>query len=257
VRNDWYIRDRNIFRKPLPERAEDTCVDPWSFYLSIHPVSPLLGGGMTLFWTPGYGNAILAGNFTPLVHHGLVAIDKEGERWWEDYFATSFELNESARTLSISGKIEKQPLRYMRLYHFLDDRVEVEIRLETDKECIEFDDLIENLPLLGGPVKVNGQTITVNNEQHIIDTIGVPEGKKVVKSTAYSRIIFVTNHLGQGVEIRLDKEHNLRVCRSGMVVRNFLRFDRIEIVLPNTLTKAAPVTLSYALIPVDSKTVIP
>ena len=246
---DFYIRGRSIFRQPLPDRAEDTGVDPWQLYYTIHAVSPLLGGGMSLFWTPEYGNALLAGNCTPLAHHGLVAIDTAGRRWWEDYVATRFELDEKAGTLTVTGKLEGQPLRYARTYRFLDDRVEIEVRLETDQETLELTDLSENLPLLGGPAKAKGQTIRVDHEEPLVDTVGVPEGKTVLRSTARSQTIRVADSEGRGLEIRLDAERPLRLCRSGMTVRDLLRFDRAEIVLPATVTKGAPVVLHYAMLP--------
>lgn len=247
--DEWYLRERSIFRQPLPDRAEDTGGEPWKYYYTINAASPLLGGGMSLFWTPGYGNAIFTGNCTPLAHHGIVAIDRNGVRWWEDYFATRFELDEKAGTLTITGQIEKQPLRYARTYRFFDDRVEIELRLETDQEKVELADLIENLPLLGGPAKANGQTISADNEQPVVDTAGVPEGRKVVKSTARSRTIRVADSQGRGVDIRLDEERPLRLCRSGMTVGNLLRFDRAEIVLPVTVTKVAPLVLRYSIVP--------
>jgi hypothetical protein len=246
---DFYIRGRSVFRQPLPDRAEDSGADPWSLYYTIHAVTPLLGGGMSLFWTPGYGSALFAGNCTPLAHHGLVAIDKQGVRWWEDYMASRFELDEKAGVLTVTGKLEGQPWRYTRTYRFLDDRVEVELRLETDQDQAELADLIENLPLLGGPAKARGQTLTADNDQPVTDDVGVPAGKTVLKSTARSRTLRVTDNQGRGVEIRLDAERPLRLCRSGMTARDLVRFDRAEIVLPTTVTRAAPVVLRYALVP--------
>ncbi len=49
--------------------------------------APFVGGGLTMFWTPDFGSSVLAGNWTPLTHHGLVATDGVTEvRSWEDYF---------------------------------------------------------------------------------------------------------------------------------------------------------------------------
>ena len=117
------------------------------------------------------------------------------------------------------------------------------------KPEVELTDLIENLPLLGGPAKANGQTIAADNEQPVVDTAGVPAGQKVVKSTARSRSIRVADSRGHGVEIRLDEERTLRICRSGMTVRDLVRFDRAEIVLPALFTKDEPVLLKYQLAP--------
>jgi hypothetical protein len=67
--------------------------------------APYVGGGVTLFWTPDYGSALLAGNWTPLVHHGLVVTDGQtGVRTAEDYFTVNHSL--SGNTLTVSGNLE-------------------------------------------------------------------------------------------------------------------------------------------------------
>jgi hypothetical protein len=68
--------------------------------------TPFVGGGVTLFWTPDLGSAILAGNWTPLAHHGLVVTDGQtGVRTWEDYFSVSHSLSDT-NVLTVTGNLE-------------------------------------------------------------------------------------------------------------------------------------------------------
>jgi hypothetical protein len=148
--------------------------------------APFVGGGMSLFWTPDFGNALLAGNWTPLVHHGLVAVDgRTGVRSWEDYFSTSYirptptpaPNNNTAygptptptpnnyTTLTTYGELEPSPCTtgtttcsgisgysYQRTYEFLPNSVVVTIRLlaEAGATAPAGSKIFENIPLAGG-----------------------------------------------------------------------------------------------------------
>jgi hypothetical protein len=138
--------------------------------------APFVGGGMSLFWTPDFGNALLAGNWTPLVHHGLVAVDgRTGVRSWEDYFSTSYTLNTptlsgglAPSTLTTYGELEPSPCTtsstgaatcshisgysYQRTYEFKDNSVVVTIRLLADAGATApaGSKIFENIPLAGG-----------------------------------------------------------------------------------------------------------
>jgi len=52
--SDFYIRRKEEFRSPLPDDAENR-----SGQIKLSRVTPYLGGGLTLFWTPNYGSAVL------------------------------------------------------------------------------------------------------------------------------------------------------------------------------------------------------
>ena len=43
--------------------------------VSERKITPYLGGGLSLFWTPAYGTSLLATNWAPTTHHGLVATE--------------------------------------------------------------------------------------------------------------------------------------------------------------------------------------
>ncbi|MBM4357857.1 MAG: hypothetical protein FJ096_07080 [Deltaproteobacteria bacterium] len=59
--------------------------------IDVYEQSPMVGGGLSLLTLPGYGSALLATNWSPLTHHGLVVEREEvipngtKRRYWEDY----------------------------------------------------------------------------------------------------------------------------------------------------------------------------
>jgi hypothetical protein len=57
----FFIRGGEGLRLPLPDDAENrgAVTDP------KRGIAPFLGGGLTLFWTPAYGSAVLAANWSP------------------------------------------------------------------------------------------------------------------------------------------------------------------------------------------------
>ncbi|MBN2643818.1 MAG: hypothetical protein JXR78_19375, partial [Victivallales bacterium] len=109
AQNSYSVRNYKL-RKKLTDNAESSGGE-----VHRRNVVPFLGGGMTLLWTPDYGSAILSTCWSPLTHHGLIAVNSQEERFWEDYFKNSFHLDEKNRTLTISGTVENFPLNYKRI----------------------------------------------------------------------------------------------------------------------------------------------
>jgi hypothetical protein len=251
VKYDYYIKGRKVFHSPLPERAEDAGGDAWKlYYTPVHPATPLVGGGLTLFWTRAYGSSIFAGNFTPLAHHGLIAKDQDGKRWWEDYFDRSYTLDAKAGELVCIGKIEGLPLRYKRTYRFEPNEVQVALTLTAEKD-LQLSDMVENIPLAAGDMKKNGAEILVADEQVVTVPPTEPNADKIHLGKAKAATFKVTDKQGAGLEVQLDAPRELRICRSGMMMRKN-QINRVEIVLPTTFKKDEPVQLCYRLIPLNA-----
>ncbi|NUQ02085.1 MAG: hypothetical protein HUU35_19740, partial [Armatimonadetes bacterium] len=119
----FYIRGREALRLPFANGIEDNGGD----LPEVRKVTPFLGGGLTGFWTPAYGHALMAACWSPTTHHGLTATQTDGKRYWEDYFAHTHQLDEATGTLTIDGKVEGQPVRYQRVYRFGEEALEVEL----------------------------------------------------------------------------------------------------------------------------------
>ena len=224
----FYIRGREKFRLPLPDEGESRGAEG-----KPKPITPYLGGGLSMFWTPEYGVALMATNWSPLCHHGLVATRMDGKRYWEDYHAAEFRLDEAAGELTIIGKVESLPLRYERRYSFEESGVSVALALVAEDD-VKLARLIENLPLVAGRLKVRGAKIAEPTGQDAeTDRIGV------------------TNNVGAGVDFALDHARPVHVCRNGMVSHYRLyKINRAEVVLQASFKKGERAGLSYRIQPI-------
>ena len=227
----YYIRAREHFRLPFPNNAESAGGKG-----KPKPITPYLGGGLSMFWTPDYGAAIMATNWSPLCHHGLVATRKDGKRYWEDYHATELDLDEEAGVLTITGRIESLPLRYERKYTFAGDAVSVALTLMADDD-VDLARLIENLPFAAGRRKVRGA--------EIVEPAG--EGQETDR-------IMLMNSDEAGVEISLDRDRPVHVCRNGLIshYRQY-QINRAEIVFQSAFEGGRRAELSYVIRPIEEK----
>lgn len=223
---EFYIRGREKLRPPYAGDGESRGVKA-----KQKPVTPYLGGGMTLFWTPEYGTALMATNWSPLCHHGLVATRADGKRYWEDYHKTDFDLDEAQAELTVTGRVEGHPLAYTRRYRFADDELSVEVELRAE-EAVRLARLIENVPLAVGKRKKRGAEIVLPDD------------------AARTAQFHVEDETGAGVEFVLDRPRPLRVCPDGLVshYRSY-QIGRVEIGLPAELAKGERVKLAYRIRP--------
>lgn len=233
-----YTGSREELRKPIKNEAENSGA-------TGALITPFTGGGLTILWIPNYGNALLSGNFSPLCHHGLVAIDNEGLRWWENYASVSNSLDKDKGELTCIGRLEKWPVQYTRQYQFAADRIEVHLTL-TAAEDVEFADLFEVIPIAGGEIKKKGAEIEIAGEKKSVE-----KQVEIHKGTALSDRFCVKDRDGHGLEVLLDSARELRVCRSGMLSRG-PQINRVEIVLPKILKKNQKIELKYQFVPVIS-----
>jgi len=228
----WYIRQREDFRKPFANDAETTGGE----VADLRKITPFGGGGLTGFWTEGYGHSLLATNWSPTCHHGIVATDTDGLRWWEDYHAHEFTLDEDAGTLTITGRVEGQPIAYERVYTFGDEALGVELTLTADAD-VRLAGLVETIPLALGEWKSRGATVKAGN---------ATEGE--VDAASFT----ITDETGAGVNFTLDGVFPLRLIPDGLQNSGWrkLQIGRVEIVLPTRLTAGEEVLLAYELRPV-------
>ncbi len=154
--------------------------------IDLYQPSPMVGGGLSLLTTPGYGSALLATNWSPLTHHGLVAeiadLVTVGTklRFWEDYeqvtidrtaigpggdcarlfpaaehltlptgFSVYGRLDGQAQDVSEQKPLLYQNICYARHYTFLAERVAVRVLLKRSgpAEGGALTRLFENIPI--------------------------------------------------------------------------------------------------------------
>lgn len=228
---DHYIQGREKLRQPFANGIEETGGE----LPDMRKITPFLGGGLTGFWTPAYGHAIMAADWSPTTHHGLTATMTDGRRTWEDYFKNSFTLDEAAGTLAIEGEVELLPLTYTRRYRFADDRLEVDLTVTATAPCT-VTSLVENLPVVNGEWKSDGVTFTAGGQQE-----GAVRSDRVTLATG----------AGASVGVVFDGPQNLRLVPQGLRTGGWrkLAFGRVEVALPATWTAGQTATLRYGLVP--------
>jgi hypothetical protein len=231
---EYYIRQRENFRTPYPDAGESTGAP----LADMKKITPFIGGGLTGVWTEDYGHSLMAANWAPTTHHGLIATDAEGLRWWEDYHAHQHELDEAAGTLTITGRIEGQPVAYERRYVFADEAIEVDLTL-TAEEAVTLGRLVECVPLARGGWKARGAEI---------QAAGATEGE------AQADRFTISDAQGAGVAFELDSEHDLLLVPEGLQTSGWrqLQIGRVEIALPATLAEGEQMTLAYTIRPLQN-----
>lgn len=225
AKHTQYIDARENLRWPLADDAENQGQS-----VNARRITPFLGGGLSSFWTPAYGTAVLGTNWTPLAQNGLVATKADGSRWWADYFSTSFQLDEEEDSLVVAGQIEKLPLRYERQYLFGPDRLSVTLTV-TANEDVSVESLVEVIPIPLGSVKANGASMAV-----------VP----AVDDASLVASITTTDLSGVGVEFALETPGRVTLQTNGLKQRS-LQIGRAEVAFPATLKAGESATLSYTI----------
>lgn len=225
--SNHYISPRENYRIPAATDPDNTGGEA-----QMRKVTPYLGGGLSLFWTPSYGSALLGTNWSAQARHGLVATQSDKKRYWEDYFATKYQLDEKAGKLTVTGRIENQPIDYTREYDFRDKEMLVTLKLTATKAC-SLQSLSEILPIPTGAGKNNGTEIVIAGEAN-----NTAKGDKIV----------IQDKSGKGVEVTFDQSQNMLIQRNGMQRRG-MHIARVEIVLPATWQPGQTVTLTYHIKP--------
>jgi hypothetical protein len=204
----------------------------------MRKVNPYLGGGLSGFWTPDYGHMLLAANWASTTHHGLIATASDGNRYWEDYFAHRFGLDENKGELTIRGEVESLPIVYERRYGFRDDFLEVILKIEATED-INLMRFVENIPIARGGWKANGVKMAA---------------KGISDSEVVSDTFIIQDNRANGVEVKLDSPRSLRFAPDGLKTGGWrkLQIGRVEIDLPVEMRKGETHELVYRFAPLQS-----
>jgi hypothetical protein len=226
--------------------------------------TPFVGGGVTLFWTPDLGSAILAGNWTPLVHHGLVVTDGQtGVRTWEDYFSVSHSLSDT-NVLTVTGNLETpgptttlhiQPivnetyttrsscgyptpstgtppqsnvdgLSYSRAYTFGEYAMVVNLNVTASSAAVipTGTTMIENIPIPGGAPKASG------SGQPVFYLPSAPTSPIQNNATVNTQEIDIQgSNTTAGIRIVFQSNQNITVVSNGPISE--LQINRLQIAM--------------------------
>ncbi len=231
---EYYVADRVDFREPYPDDGESTGAD----LAGMKRITPFVGGGLSGFWTGDYGHSLMATNWAPTTHHGVIATDADGLRWWEDYHAHEHALDPAAATATITGRVEGYPIAYQRHYRFGDLELTVELTLNAEED-VTLERLVECVPIARGGWKARGATL---------EAAGATEGD--VRADRFR----VVDDRGVGTEFILDGERDLRLVPEGLQTPGWrqLQIGRVEIELPRQMRAGETVELRYTIVPIPA-----
>lgn len=191
--------------------------------------------GVSMFWTPEFGNFILSMNWNADTLQMLRAEISDKECDFPDYWSFKRNYNKSDGILNLSWKMHKLPLQVKRKIIFKQSSVKIELELIPEKSFKTLS-LVEQLPFL----KKEGLKINFKNA----------DGKWQETPCRSKEIIF-TNAAGAGIKISLTKAVDFSF---GGEYTGLLKRDQnmtvLKIKLPNTFQKNVSYKLEYELIPV-------
>jgi len=232
---------------------------------SHHWSTPFVGGGMTLFWTPDFGSSVVAGNWSPLAHHGLVLTDgSTGVRSWEDYFSVSYSMSDSNH-LNTLGNIESmtsqlQPvvddvvnptptgsspclvnssgagaksnisgLSYTRDYVFAANDMVVTTTVSSTPSAIVpgRSTMIESIPIASGPIK----NVSTGTPMLYLPGSLIPIANGTTVPDATEIDVYGANS-AQGLRIRFKAGPSVKVVSNGPILTGSLQINRLEINFP-------------------------
>lgn len=222
--------------------------------ISVYNYNPYLGGGMSLFWTPSYGAALVGTTWSALAQHGLVAWDG-GRRYWNDYFSTTYALSQDNNTLTVQGTIEAHPLSYTRQYIFNDHSVRVNLALTATAD-MTLEKLAEIIPVpTCTRTDCNGSTKNRKSRGADLQIQGAVGSDNGALRTASA--VTVKDSTNRGVQISfVSPTSDASTTQAVAVYRNGLRqlyygaelqVGRIEVLLPQTWSAGDELNLSYTI----------
>ncbi len=194
--------------------------------------------GLCMFWSPEFGVSLLSKNWGAAQGNTLLA-DLGDDIQWPYYWATESSFDTENATVTLTGTIHKTPLRYERVYRFLDDRVECSLTVTAD-EAISLEALSECIPFPLGEAKPGGLTATP------LSAAGLE-----VASGSAAKAVHFGNESGEGHIVVLAKGAVVDVGQDHSVDHYGGEHDwgRVLIALPRTWAAGQSETLTYAIMP--------
>ncbi|MFW6413862.1 MAG: hypothetical protein ACOCZS_01050, partial [Verrucomicrobiota bacterium] len=106
------------------------------------------GGGLSMFWTPDFGSAVLSKNWHAEANHMIRAdFGGDGEKVdWPDYYSLEHDYDEEAGILTTTSEMMELPIKITRRYRFEKEKMIHELKLEFKKN-VQVKNLVEQIPI--------------------------------------------------------------------------------------------------------------
>lgn len=247
---------------PQPSGHAHPCATDEREYFVSHP---FVGGGISTLWTPSFGAAILAANWSPLVHHGIVGVGLNPdtgllERTWERYAAVQL-IGADRDGVELHGTVplyygSAVELLYTRVYEFGDDSIDVKVVL-TNATAVEqsLDALWENVP-----VPVCAADCDTNLKARVVG-FARADGTPLDAGMHELDVVHVVDEQGHGLAVSFGSVREVSVHPVGMILPFYserLQIGRIQIPFDTSvLPSGASTSLTYTLRTLDSVMVEP
>ncbi len=184
--------------------------------------------GLSMFWTPGYGNGILARNWNVYTAQTVRADWGDGKVSWSDYWSTQQSYDAARNQVTITSDLFKLPAQVTRKITAGANSAAVSLKVTfSDKAPLKR--LVEQLPFL----KKQGQLVQFKVDGNWQSAPG--------KCTA----VRMLNSKGQGILISFTSPV---VAGFGISSRHFkLEIGLLEIELAGTYDKGGAIQLDYQI----------
>ncbi len=217
-------------------------------------IIPLLSGGLSMISDNNFGTSLLAKNWSPKTHHGVIA-ELNDKRTWSNYFERDFNLNESNNELTVSGELynlesdtSNAKIEYIRNYKFDENKIIVTLSLKSDKN-ITLTKLYENIPVATcSTIECNGNlsTFDSSNVKDNGSTIYLNDNKIIGDFDQRSNNVKLLSNSATGISI--DTEDNTRITGNTHGMRSHTdQVGWVEINLPTNLVAGEFVHKTYTI----------
>ncbi len=95
-----------------------------------HKQFPRNGGGLCLFWTPGFGSSLVAKNWSTYAAQTIIA-ERGDTAVWEDYWSVRSQFDAAGAKATITSTLLNQPVGIERRVQFFDDAVRLDLTLDV------------------------------------------------------------------------------------------------------------------------------
>lgn len=189
--------------------------------------------GLSMFWTPNYGNCVLSMNWNANTPQMIRADLENGKCDFPDYWSLKSKFDQATMTLSTDWTMHTLPISIKRNLHFGETKVDISVTL-TFSAAGNVESLYEQIPFL---IK-SGSKVEFKNDS----------GEWQTEPCDTPEVRFI-NQTGKGVLFQFDQPH--KYISGPESELNHQKMGTLRVSLPNKFNKDETCSLSYSITPFD------